>query len=759
MALSTVALPAHAQELPQEPVPTSSPADRSHASGAAQMIEALDKMAATACENSELFRASADRFAETVRHYAHELRNEESLSAQRAIEIRTLMERTVLKPTVVEGALQLPEAASLSESLAALYRVLLPKLIALRGAEEFLSVADLELEQHYQRLLRVTSTAAAAEKHRFVEVLVDYYGNSSLVPMFKVFVHISELAKSDPELLSKIAIEKFDLIGETFVQRLSQFLHQKSPEDVKCFFAVHRELSRAITYARDNGGISKEEYERLDQEIGVRCIEPLVRQLFPVWITADYQRRSAFAGHCLSLLGASPLSNEAARERPDSTTQSVIDLLAAWRGDRHALGTTYFDGLDSYRAQHGASKELGYASIGMLPLLAPEPHRKGYIVEALRAGLVDDAPHDLLGSTADRPSQVGRILALCLLSDHLFFATEANTTYDPVVSSSLIVSLRGNQLPISTYEGVLTPAQALFIDLVRLAQGGESASSVPWIAQYDARSQKRISDRAQAALTRFMYEAYRCKEVTAQGNQAVSPATTVLSIPWEWGSALVRLPGQDRQAQWKESQQNFLTLADIIFEEVVRARPVGSSVFDVSVRINTALDIVRTRASYQDRFNPDKQCTAVQVVKQLYSEPAGTGRPPVDTYFTTLKQTVIDLQRAAQRSSQRVSAQSEIERNAHLYVEKLQRLCMAEFLQQEINIAGLSASAQSGPITRELGEACEQFGFIERDPYLVKILAEKTVSEVLERAREYSQQLSEELRALVEEMEIRATLE
>jgi len=181
-------------------------------------------------------------------------------------------------------------------------------------------------------------------------------------------------------------------------------------------------------------------------------------------------------------------------------------------------------------------------------------------------------------------------------------------------------------------------------------------------------------------------------------------------------------------------------------------------VFDISVRINTALDIVRARGGYQDRTDADRSCAAVQLVQENYREPQREGVPSANTYFTTLKQTVLDLQRAAQSNTRGSRSHRDSENNAHVYVEKLQRLCIAEFLQQEIAISGVSDSALSSSIARELAEACEQFGFLERDPYLAEILAERSVSSMLARVQEYSQQIAQELSALVEEMGIRTTL-
>jgi hypothetical protein len=755
VALSAVAVLAQDQGQREPPTATGPVKENLSDASAAQMFEGLENMRAAASGNAEQLRKSAEQFALATEHYASDIEKEGPLSGQRALEIRSVIERTLLEPGIVEGALQLPEAQALCKSIATLYGVVLPKLIAMRQksfAEA--AIADKELEAHYQRLLRVTCTASSAGKPFITQLLIDHYAHQSIVPMYRVFSAISEILTTEPGLTSQIAVRNFEAISESFSQRFSQFLREGGPEQAKHFLTLHQHLSRGITYARDQGAISAPQYERLDREISTKCIEPLVPQLFTLWLADDWQRKSSFSRHCWSLLNSSPLSNEAARTRADSSTESVIDLLAAWRGDRHTLGTLYFDCLDRYRAQYGACREVGYASIGVLPLVAPEPQRKGYIVEALRASLVDDGEHELLGETATRPSQVGRVLALCLLSDHLFFATKANTSYDPAAASSLMAWLKGNHVALGSYEGTLTPSQGMFVELLRLARGGESAESVHWITQYDARSREQICDRAQQALTWLMYEVYRCKPLLDPADSSGATTTAVLSIPWEWGAAVARLPGEGRVAEWRESEREFLTLADLVFEEAVHKQPTGSSEFNVSVRINEALDIVRVRGGYQDRRDPDRQCAAVQVIKELYRDPADGSSLPSNSYFTTLQQTVVDLQRAALSSSGEVPLENEIKQRAHTYVETLQRLCIVEFLQQELSLSGVVESAHGGSISRELREVCKQFGFLERDPRISGILAEKTVSLISAQAQDYAQQLAAELSSLVRDMQI-----
>jgi hypothetical protein len=711
-------------------------------------------MLASASGSNEQLREGAERFADATDRYARDIEQEGPLLGHRGLEIRRVMERTLLQPSIVEGAFQLPQAEKLCKSLSHLYSVLLPKLIVMRHAGDAeAAIANEELAAHYQHLLRVTCTATPAARPAITQLLVDHYGQQSIVPMYRVFVEISELLKYEQELTSQIAIRNFDLITESFGERFDQFLQIGGPDQAKLFLALHRHLSRAITHVRDRGEISEPEYQRLDREIGTRCVEPVAQHLFTVWLVADQQNRSYFAGRCWSLLNDCPLSNESARERADNTTQSVIDLLSAWRGDRNSLGTVYFDRLDWYRREYGAGKEIGYASIGMLPLVAPEPSRKTYIVDALREALVDDREQELLGQSADRPSQVGRVLALCLLSDHLFFATKANTSHDAVAATSLISCLKDNQAVLGSYEGALTPAQILYVELLRLSRGGESAERIAWVRPYNARSRERISERAQRALTWLMYEIYRCKSLDGSAGAPVSTTTAVLSVPWEWGAAVARLPEEGRVAEWRESEREFFNLADLVLEEVARKQPAGSSEFDISVQISTMLDIVRTRGSYQDRRFPDRQCSAVKAVRDVYCEPGSIGSAS-STYFTTLRQTLVDLQGVALSKSDRRASQGAIEKRAQSYVETLQRLCIAEFLQQEIYRSGAAESAQGGSISRELREVCEQFGFIERDPRIAEILSEKTVSSIFVRVHEYTEQLTAELSSLVHEMQI-----
>jgi hypothetical protein len=84
------------------------------------------------------------------------------------------MERTLLQPSIVEGALQLPQVEKLCTSLTSLYGVLLPKLLAMRqsGIAET-AIADQELATHYQHLLRVASTAHSAGKPAITQLLDD----------------------------------------------------------------------------------------------------------------------------------------------------------------------------------------------------------------------------------------------------------------------------------------------------------------------------------------------------------------------------------------------------------------------------------------------------------------------------------------------------------------------------------------------------------------------------------------------------------
>jgi hypothetical protein len=755
VTLAATALLAQEGPEPKIPAVTGPAREKPPDASAIQMIDAFENMTASSPIHEDLLRKNIEHCAEVTRRFVDDIQHEGSLVGGRAREIRNVLECTFLKPAVVEETLRLRSAELLCTSLADVYEVLLPKLVAMQHAGGVdAAIAQEELGLHYQRLLRVACTSTSTAKPHIIRVLLNYYALPAVLPMHKVFRDISGLLEQEPGLQSEIALANFESIGQSFGEHLSHVIAAHKPAQATELLSIHRHLSKAITYALHQGTISEAEYARLDSEITQRYITPLVPHLFSIWLAADKTPTSLFAGTPWSLLNSNPLSNEAACERADSTTQYIIDLLSAWQGDRAVLGNLYFEAIDRYRKEHGPCKELGYASVGVLPLMAPEPTRKEFIIEALRAALVDDRYNELLGRTEDRPSQVGRVLALCLLSDYLFFATEANTSYNAVAASPLITWLACNQAPLGNYSAVLTPAQSMFIELLRVARGGELALSVEWFSQYDARSRTCITDRAQQALTWLMYEVYGCKSLEGSLDSAASSTTPILSIPWEWGPSVARLPGAGRGAAWRESEREFFSLADLVFEMWVDLPPTGSSEFAISGRINDALRILRARGSYNDRRYPDRECKALKTVRELYSMPTGDGPAPSNSYFTTLRHTVVDLQRGAHGKSSQASSRKDIENRALTYVETLQRLCIVEFLQQEIRFSRATDRAMRGPITRELHEACKQFGFLKRDPRIARILAEKTVSLISSQADMYAEELRAELSALLSEMQI-----
>jgi hypothetical protein len=696
--------------------------------------------------------SALQKLLEATDNLAEEIKQDQHGSLDNLANVRVVMERTVLLPGIVQCSLNVDGGQGLSCSVVSLYEALLPKLLEGHTENEATTPAvAYELVRHYSHILMLLGSATSESKETCANLLVRFHGQLSAFPICQICADIATFSRSDQAFFGRFVSNHFDAIASSFRDRLEVVAQSGlfTPDRVDYLLTLHPIISSALQNAPKQEVMLHEQRKAILQETFVDKVAP---HLITLWRLL----RAPLGGPGIDVLGEpaflNPMSVEKAHIHPDFVTQRVADLLAAWQGDRNALGHLYFDQVDTLRQFYGPHDAVGFMSVFMLPLVAPDPERKAHLIEALRAGLVDDARQAYIGETVDRPTQVARILGLCLISDHSYFATKANTTYDAEVAIAIGRGLKSMQEPLERYSHVVTPSQLFFLELLKVAQGGDSAASVPWVGRYDSPSQERISTRAAQALERLMLDLYECQPPHIF-DQAAVDLTYPLGTPKGWGTRPIHPPLPDRVQPWKDSLSLLYEYADVIAEDTLERHPSLCSVYLLSSQLTKAATILRKRGNSNDRRNPLSLCRAVQTIRNLYALPEDDSTRQLNPSL------FVDLERAVREASQTATTLGgqDLSINARLalarqYIDTLQRMCIAEFAIHDAFSNHVNNGALVGPVRRELTGVWETLGVLDRDPALRRILQAPRLDDILSQLGEHrtalETQLNEATRAL-----------
>jgi hypothetical protein len=761
-ALAQTAEPQSANNSIRATALANSPGERALAEATNRVVHP-DRLSIQGAESVE--RSPIQDLINATQNFTKELEQEQGLSLERAIAVRQVLEHTVLLPIVVQisasqvqreqATAEKEKSNSLSDSILSLYRVLVAKLHQVQ-VEEPTDVVLLHEERlrHYWHIFGILNRAAPHMRGQIVDMLVEDFGRKDTVPMYQIVSDFAHYISAERELLGYSVPKYFDLIADSFRKQLSsaerlQGLHE---DQIGCLLSQHFVMKRGIDAAVQGGHLTAAQGTVYRESIDETYVKGFLPHIATCIRSMRFQARGRPGGH-LGLLdypGAMGIESSAIRAHP--ITKGVEQLLAAWPGDRSELGTLYFDQLDSLSETHGDGNLVGCMSTVMLPLVAPLPERKRELIEALRAGLVDDASKRLIGETIDRPTQISRILGLCLISDHSYFATESNTRYNFQISPMLIRALKDDSTPLERYSAALTPAQEFFVELLRAAQGGEARELIPWIARYDGYTQEAVSIRARAVLTGLMNDLYSCQPATIFQESFLAHVAP-FATPTTWDTSPIHPPARGREEQWRESVRTLFEYADIVSEHRLQIAPRHYSLFTLSMQLTEAVNRLRQRGSFLDRRNKDTLCPGAQTLSELYREPRrGLQDLHKPTFFETLERSIYQVARDTAHQAEVSNRSSEkLADVAHRYVEVLQRASLAEFVFLELNSADRDSLAALRVARRDIVEICDTLGFLGRDKHLQEILR-ADIEKVTERLGDYKQSLGDELSTLARQL-------
>lgn len=584
--------------------------------------------------------------------------------------------------------------------------------------------------------------------------MVEQFGDKDVVPAHQIISDIGQHRHTEHDLLGYAVPKYFDVTDRSFRDHIqsTERMQILSEGQIYSLLTHHVVAKRGIKAAVQAGHLTDDEsqtYRRVIDETYIRGLLPHIA----VCIRAMRFKTHGGLGDHYGLRdypGVMAVETNALRSHP--ITKAIEDLLIAWPGDRSELGALYFDQLDALRETHGEGLLVGCMSVVMLPVVAPAPERKREIVQALRAGLVDDAPQRYIGDTIHRPTQIARILGLCLISDHNYFATDANTRYNPHTAPMLIRALKDDLAPLERYSTVLTPAQQLFVELLRIAKGGEARESIPWVALYDRYTQEIVSIRARTALNELMRDLYSCQPATIFQDTFLSQ-TAPLATPQMWQCAPFYPPEPSRVDAWRASVRTLFECPDIVSEYRLQSAPGGYSVYTLALQLAEAKRRLQERGSIFDRRDKDALCLGARTLAELYREPRSrTQEIAAPTFFEALERSVYQLacDHTGRNDSTAVS-RDQLGHLAHRYAEVMQRAALAEFALLERTIALRDSPAALRVAYRDVFTFCDALGFLERDPKLHEILSGDK-ADVEEQLRAYRERLGEELGELVQQL-------
>jgi hypothetical protein len=681
--------------------------------------------------------------------------------------VRKAMEDTLLNPSIIIGCVPDHQIHQLYPSIVQLYTAILPKLIRAPSDESEAAALHSERRLHYAHICELLWIAKGHSFESLANLLFANYCNSGLVPEWLVYADVSNQSRQDGALVSPILVRHFDRIRDSFRDQLARLETNDDLNDLPSYhlLMLHIAIRQGLNHPDTAKALTPERLGRCQQDLREIFVADLVPHVVDVWLQA-YQsiERRGRAGSRSVVYGRS-MSQESLGLHRDDLGMLVGSLLAEWPGDRHELGTIFFDGIDKLRKQGCDPQVFTYMAVNMLPLLAPHPDRKAFLIDELRSGLVPGTQSRYLGVTLDRPTQVARILGLCLLSDHLFFASKGNTDFNSKLSIELITNLRSVSRDLKRYDALLTPAQSLLVELMRAAKGGEVAlvESGNWPKGTGLVGVS--SSRARQVLGAFVTDLYSYQPRGLVPGEAYKLGA-LLPTPASWGLGPVYPPYPGASDSWTNSFIDLLTYGDSVIACIAEDLPKTLSVDLLSEHLALVTKLMVLRGGLLDRRSAAIPCEAVSIVRGLYQKPRLEvfGRQSGDaqiapTPFEQLARS-ISRQRSPNMSEKRAGENfAKRDEQARQYVEVLQRLCIVRFVIEDLNNFANGSSGPAGPFIRRLSPLLEAYGFNGRDQELSRIFSNANSGDapvsIGERAQDlenYARKLEAELVGLEREL-------
>jgi hypothetical protein len=723
------------------------------------MQKATKKMLRSGVPGTNLPHGSLEELSTATLAYAKELANAGDLSLEQLRTARSVMEETVLAKDVLACHVELRRSAGLDTGVAVMLEQITDGLVALKKRPESdLGAVRNELLTLYPLILQASSDSTARNQDRLIDLLINSYGVSQEISLCQIYSHLDLVTGHNSALVSRIVARHYDLLASSFKDEVGK-LASPYPRNVGMtqeLLQIHALVERDLSIAKSQGDLSADQEAEYSRALASNFMEPLVPYVLKAW-HLGYQSRAPRMPQSIfdDQIYWNALSVEQIGLSRDGNIRALNSFLAAWSGDREKLGNAVFDQIDEQREAFGAHPFIGFQSIFFLPVIAPNPARKQEIIEDLRLGLVDDAAQIYIGATYDRPAQIARIVTVCLISDYLYCASRENEIYNPELALRLIEQLKDDATPLEPYQAVLTPTQLLIVELLRLSKGGEVAASVPWVAQYDARTRSSVMTRARSAIDGLINSLYACQPSDAFHDPNTQQATT-MSTPREWGTAAIYPPAPGREREWIDARTSMFTLADLLVEDCVMRVPPSPSLYLLASHLTSIAEIIHRRGSDRDRNDRLSPCMAVKMLRGMYQEPPEAPKEPkTPPLFFNLAHSIRELQKTVEQGGGRhVHAKDRLPDLGSKYAEIMQRLCIAEFALRRLLTIHINGESAMGPLRRELVSTCEQFGFFERDEHLRKLLVSGNAATLRTDVQSYMLELQHELEDITKQLEL-----
>lgn len=703
-----------------------------------------------------LERPSFRALAQAAAEYAQAISDSSKLSIKDLVDVRKVMEDSILLPIIVHGGLGLDAGHWLEPPLHSLYEAVLSKLEAAepKSPGDFYEIGR-ERAHHYSQLVALFRVNSSESKDILGKKLVRYYGDLDNFTIGQIFSDVSHEARNDPEFVSRFMVNNFDEILASVGKRLERFKTSENDQSdpIEYLITLPEAVRLAIKRARDFGVIDEQRARELEDRAHEALVEQVVPSLVPLWI-GSYRQVSGYKADIFDERAFhNPMALEQTRFRMDYLTQRVGKLVAMWRADRNKLGNIFFDQIDNLLVTRGLSDAVGYMALIHLPAMAPDPSRKEFLVKALRAGLLSDDKIDIVGETSDRPTQIARVLGLCLISDHAYFATASNDDrYDPEILIDLVQGIDTNSFGPTRYADVLTPAQMFFLELMVISRGVEQANRIDWIGPFDENSKHKLVDRARGALKRLVLDLYEFQPrgiFQPETFRADQPIGTARS----WGTSPLFIPEPNREVEWNTSLVSLFRYADLVLDEHVRIFPRTSNTYHLSNHLTQSVEFLRARGSLYERGDARVLCKAAKRVRDLYSKRGGDRqglREP--DIFDELSLAILEFAKDQDKSITSKASSDKFRDATDRYIDLAQRVCIVEFVNREALNAKVNDTGALGPIRRELMRICEPLGFLEREPYLVRLLESPDVDSLSSSLEAYRKELESEMAELAKEL-------
>lgn len=376
-----------------------------------------------------------------------------------------------------------------------------------------------------------------------------------------------------PEYTVTIFERSFDTIAEALRARTLESCRGENahPRDtIESIVEVAALASRWLPMAKKSEVLSDAQIHVWSGRISEKIEKPLFEKIIPLYLEASAEPKATPRENTRFFIF--PVSASHVTERP--LLGKFIPFVNGLEGCRVEMGKQFTASYDSYLSSKNLSPSDRLKVAPLLAYLAPEPATKRGVVDDLRTAIAVD------GGRAIDPKLSAGLLEVLLFSDQMFAAHAKNNSYRSANAVQICVNAMSGSEDISAITPSITPAQQLFMELVRMSTSANGWKSISYAREATPELRSELRESARQSVYALIGDIYWLAKNTSISDSADDPHVTIRLPEW-WGGREQSITETTRVSETKIALRDLISLVDGVTAQLAR--------FDLDRRSEEAL--------------------------------------------------------------------------------------------------------------------------------------------------------------------------